>query len=41
VPAIYRNRQFSNEFQVVYEGDQLQGLAGIYYLNARARTSST
>jgi iron complex outermembrane recepter protein len=37
VPAIYRNRQFSNEFQIVYEGDRLQGVAGLYYLNARAR----
>jgi iron complex outermembrane receptor protein len=37
VPAIYRNRQFSEEFQVVYEGDKLQGLVGAYYLNARAR----
>ena len=36
VPAIYRNRQFSNEFQAVYEGDRLQGLAGVYYLSARA-----
>jgi iron complex outermembrane recepter protein len=36
VPAIYRNRQFSNEFQVLYEGSRLQGVAGIYYLNANA-----
>ena len=36
VPAIYRNRQFSNEFQVVYEGERLQGVAGVYYLNANA-----
>lgn len=36
VPAIYRNKQFSNEFQVVYDGDQLQGVAGIYYLDANA-----
>jgi iron complex outermembrane recepter protein len=37
VPAIYRNRQFSEEFQVVYEGERLQGIVGAYYLNARAR----
>jgi iron complex outermembrane receptor protein len=36
VPAIYQNRQFSNELQVVYEGSRLQGLAGLYYLNANA-----
>jgi len=36
VPAIYRNKQFSNEFQVVYEGDRLQGVAGVYYLDANA-----
>jgi iron complex outermembrane receptor protein len=36
VPAIYRNRQFSNEFQVVLEGGDLQGIAGLYYLNANA-----
>jgi iron complex outermembrane receptor protein len=36
VPAIYRNKQFSNEFQIVYEGDRLQGLAGVYYLDANA-----
>ncbi|NNM77138.1 TonB-dependent receptor [Sphingomonas sp. ID1715] len=37
VPAIYRNRQFSEEFQVVYESDKLNGIVGAYYLNARAR----
>jgi iron complex outermembrane receptor protein len=36
VPAIYRNKQFSNEFQVVYEGGPLQGVAGLYYLDANA-----
>ena len=35
-PAIYRNKQFSNEFQVLYESRRLQGVAGIYYLNANA-----
>jgi iron complex outermembrane receptor protein len=37
VPAIYRNRQWSEEFQAVYESDKLQGVAGAYYLDARAR----
>ena len=36
VPAIYRNRQVSNELQLVYEGDRLQGLLGAYYLDANA-----
>jgi iron complex outermembrane receptor protein len=36
VPAIYRNKQFSNEFQIVYEGPHLQGVAGAYYLDANA-----
>jgi iron complex outermembrane receptor protein len=36
VPAIYRNKQFSNEFQILYEGGRLQGLAGLYYLDANA-----
>ncbi len=36
VPAIYRNRQFSNEFQMLYEGSRIQGVAGAYYLNANA-----
>ncbi|HEX8643214.1 MAG TPA: TonB-dependent receptor [Allosphingosinicella sp.] len=39
VPAIYRNRQFSNEFQIVYEGPRLQGLAGLYYLDANANNA--
>jgi iron complex outermembrane recepter protein len=36
VPAIYRNKQFSNEFQLLYEGSRIQGVAGVYYLNANA-----
>src|SRR5687768_11974084 len=34
VPAIYSNHQFSNELQLLYEGDRLKGVAGFYYLNA-------
>ena len=37
VPAIYRNRQFSQELQLVLEKGPLQGVGGFYYLNARAR----
>jgi iron complex outermembrane receptor protein len=37
VPAIYRNRQFSQELQLVADKGPLQGVAGFYYLNARAR----
>jgi iron complex outermembrane receptor protein len=36
VPAIYRNKQLSNEFQILYESERLQGLAGFYYLDANA-----
>jgi len=37
VPAIYRNHQFSQEFQFVADKGPLQGVAGLYYLNANAR----
>jgi iron complex outermembrane receptor protein len=37
VPAIYKNRQFSNEFQILFDdGGPLQGVMGLYYLNANA-----
>ena len=36
VPAIYRNKQFSQELQLVVDGAKIQGVAGLYYLNARA-----
>jgi len=36
VPAIYRNKQFSNELQLLYESKRIQGLAGFYYLDANA-----
>ena len=36
VPAIYKNRQFSQEFQMVADKGPLQGVVGIYYLAARA-----
>ena len=36
VPVIYDNSQFSEEFQILYEGDRLSGVAGFYYLDANA-----
>ena len=39
VPAVYRNEQLSQEFQLLYEGDRLHGLVGFYYLDAKAATS--
>ncbi len=38
VPAIYRNEQLSQEFQLLYESDRLHGLVGFYYLDAKAYT---
>ena len=36
VPAIYKNHQFSQELQVVADKGPLQGVFGVYYLNASA-----
>ncbi|MEM9169036.1 MAG: TonB-dependent receptor [Pseudomonadota bacterium] len=36
VPVIYDNSQFSEEFQLLYEGDRLSGIVGFYYLDANA-----
>ena len=38
VPAIYRNKQFSQEVQLLVERGRLNGLVGGYYLNADAET---
>ncbi|SDA11752.1 iron complex outermembrane recepter protein [Sphingomonas sp. NFR15] len=38
VPAIYRNDQTSQEFQLLYKSDKLNGLVGYYYLGAKAST---
>ena len=38
VPAIYENEQFSEEFQLLYSGERLNGLVGYYYLDANATT---
>lgn len=36
VPAIYKNRQTSQEFQLAFNTKAIQGLAGIYYIDANA-----
>jgi iron complex outermembrane receptor protein len=36
VPATYEDDQFSQEFQLLYTGDRLSGVAGIYYLDGNA-----
>ncbi len=39
VPAYYRNQQFSQEFQLLYDNDgPLTGMIGAYYLDAKADT---
>ena len=35
-PAIYKNKQFSQEFQFTYTGPKWQGVAGVYYMKANA-----
>ena len=37
VPAIYHNRQFSQELQLVVDRGPLAGVLGAYYLNANAK----
>ena len=39
VPALFRNEQISQEFQLLYEGSRLKGLVGFYYLDAKAATA--
>jgi len=39
VPSIYENDQFSQEFQLLYESDNLTGVLGAYYLDANAFTA--
>jgi iron complex outermembrane receptor protein len=38
VPAYYRNKQWSQELQVLYSKGRFNGMAGFYYLNATALT---
>ena len=35
-PVLYENDQFSEEFQVLYSSEKLNGLVGFYYLDANA-----
>ena len=35
-PVIYENDQFSEELQLLYSGDRLNGIVGLYYLDANA-----
>lgn len=35
-PVIYRNEQFSQELQLLYQSDRLNGVFGFYYLDAQA-----
>lgn len=37
IPAYYADRQFTQELQLLYEGDRMQGVFGLYYLNGRAQ----
>ncbi len=39
VPAVYRNEQTSQEFQLAYKSDKLNGIVGYYYLGAKASTA--
>jgi len=36
IPARYNDHQFTQEFQALYTGDRVQGVFGLYYLNATA-----
>jgi hypothetical protein len=36
IPAIYSDDQFSQEFQLLYTGERLSGVAGLFYLDATA-----
>ncbi|MGD9811616.1 MAG: TonB-dependent receptor, partial [Sphingobium sp.] len=36
IPAFYDDRQYTQELQLLYQGDRLQGVFGLYYLDSRA-----
>ncbi|WP_417232587.1 TonB-dependent receptor [Brevundimonas sp.] len=36
IPAVYGDHQFTQELQLQFEGDRIQGVVGAYYLNATA-----
>ena len=37
VPGLYADRQFTQELQLLFEGQRWQGVAGLFYLDAMAR----
>jgi len=39
VPALYKNNQTSQEFQLLYKSDKLNGIVGFYHLAAQASTA--
>ena len=39
VPATYDDEQLTQEFQLLYEGDRIQGVIGAYYLDGEANNS--
>ena len=39
VPATYDDEQFTQELQLLYEGERIQGVAGVYYLDGEANNS--
>jgi iron complex outermembrane receptor protein len=36
IPAYYGDRQFTQEFQLLFETDRIQGVAGLFYLDGHA-----
>ena len=36
IPGFYKDDQFTQELQVLFEGERVQGVAGLYYLDAHA-----
>jgi len=38
-PVIYKNDQLSEEFQVLYSNNKINGIVGLYYLDANAENS--
>lgn len=36
IPAVYADHQFTQEFQLLFETDRIQGVAGLYYLDGTA-----
>ncbi|HYE47630.1 MAG TPA: TonB-dependent receptor [Caulobacter sp.] len=36
IPAYYADDQFTQEFQLLFNGDRIQGVAGLYYLDGHA-----